>query len=108
MGEDTGQPGEGAAAMDEAVAAMDEALTLDGNAVAGVLHEVFGAEMTAAPSECAHCGNVAAVGTLLAYTQAPGIVLRCSRCSGIVIRIVQTPDALYLDARGAAYLRRAR
>jgi len=42
---------------------------------------------------------------LLAFTQGPGIVLRCSGCENIVIRIVQTPDAIYLDARGAVYLR---
>ena len=35
----------------------------------------------------------------------PGIVLRCSICSEVVMRIVETPDGLYLDARGAAYLR---
>jgi len=35
-------------------------------------------------------------------------VLRCSACEGVVLRIVQTPEAIYLDARGAVYLRLAR
>ena len=39
------------------------------------------------------------IGTLLAFTQGPGIVLRCSGCENVVIRIVQTPEAIYLDAR---------
>jgi len=95
-------------AMDEAEFDVNRAITLDGNAVGGLLHDVFGAEMTAAPGQCAHCGNVAAVGTLIAYTQAPGVVLRCSVCSGVVMRIVVTADSIYLDARGAAYLRRPR
>jgi len=86
--------------MDHAMATM-----LDGNAAAGVLHEIFGADMTAAPSQCAHCGNVADVGTTHAWMEGPGIVLRCSICHEVVLRIVETPDARYVDARGAAYLR---
>ena len=83
-------------------------MRLDGNAVAGTLHDWFGGEMTATPGQCASCGNVGAMATLLAYTQAPGVVLRCPVCMAVVIRIVETPDASYLDARGAAWLRRPR
>src|SRR6266498_4348107 len=64
--------------------------------------------MTASPTECTNCGNEAEVGTLLAFTRGPGVVLRCSACENVVIRITQTPDAIYLDARGAVYLRLAR
>jgi hypothetical protein len=85
-----------------------DAMRLDGNAVAGTLHDWFGGEMTATPGRCASCGNVGAMATLLAYTQAPGVVLRCPVCMAVVIRIVETPDASYLDARGAAWLRRPR
>jgi hypothetical protein len=87
---------------------IDRELMLDGNAAAGLLHEIFGMEMTASPTECAHCGREGEIGTLLAFTQGPGIVLRCSGCENVVIRIVQTPDATYLDARGVVYLRLAR
>jgi hypothetical protein len=69
-----------------------------------LLYEIFGMEMTASPTECAHCGNAGEVGELLAFTHGPGIVLRCSACENVVIRIVQTPDAIHLDARGAVYL----
>ena len=84
---------------------LNRALMLDGNAVAGLLREVFALEMTASPTKCAHCGAVGALGTLLAFTQAPGVVLRCPACEQVVLRIVETADAIYLDARGAAYLR---
>ncbi len=94
--------------MDAAKMDMDRQLTLDANAAAGVLHEVFGVEMTASPSECASCGNQGEIGTLLAFTEGPGIVLRCPACQNVMLRIVQTPDATYLDARGAVYLRLAR
>ena len=80
-------------------------LTLDANAIAGLLQEIFGAEMTTVPSECAGCGNQAEVGSLLAYVHGPGYILRCSACKQVVLRIVETPDSFLIDARGAAYLR---
>ena len=90
---------------------MDEArdinreLMLDANAAAGILNEIFGVEMTASPTECANCGNEGEIGELLAFTRGPGIILRCVKCEHVILRIVQTPDAVYLDARGAVYLR---
>jgi hypothetical protein len=83
-----------------------DALTLDANAVAGLLMEIFGAEMTAVMSRCAHCGNRGQVGSLRAYTHAPGVVLRCSICTEVVMRVMRRGDGSYLvDARGAAYIR---
>jgi len=84
---------------------INRELMLDANATAGLLHEIFGVEMTATPTECAGCGNEGEIGELLAFVQGPGIVLRCSACENVVLRIVQTPDAIYFDARGAVYLR---
>jgi hypothetical protein len=78
--------------------------TLDGNAAAGILNEIFALEMTNNPVECAHCGREGEMGTLFAYMQAPGVVLRCPGCENIVMRIVQLPEAIYLDLRGAAYV----
>lgn len=80
-------------------------LMLDGNAAGGVMMELFGVEMTAAPTECATCGTANEWGALRAFMQAPGIVLRCPVCQQVMLRIVQTPEAVYLDARGAAYMR---
>jgi phage FluMu protein Com len=78
---------------------------LDGNAAAGPLAAAFGTEMTTVPGKCAHCGAVHVVAELRAYVRAPGTVLRCPICDGIVLRVVETEDATYVDARGAAYLR---
>ena len=80
---------------------LDE-MMLDGNAVAGMLEEVFGGEMTAHTAVCANCGNAAQVGGLLAFTQAPGIVLRCPACKEVVMRMVKTPKGIYFEARGTA------
>jgi hypothetical protein len=94
--------------MQETVNDMNRELMLDANAVAGIFQEIFGVEMTAAPTECAHCGMEGEMGTLLAFTQGPGIVLRCPACENVILRITQTPKAYYFDARGAVYLRLAR
>jgi hypothetical protein len=89
----------------QAAEAHDRETVLDGNAAAGILVEVFGYEMTDAPSRCAHCGNEGAVGALVAYTRAPGVVLRCQVCTKVVLRIVVTPRGRYIDASGVAVLR---
>jgi hypothetical protein len=83
---------------------LDESV-LDGNAVAGLLASVMGTEMTAVPGRCAHCGTVSVVATLRAYTRAPGVVLRCPACSGVVLRVVETPSATLVDASGVSWLR---
>ncbi len=87
---------------------INRELMLDANATAGLLYEIFGTEMTASPTECANCGNEGEIGELLAFTHGPGIILRCSTCENVVLRIVQTPKEIILDARGAVYLRLAR
>ena len=88
------------------VTAPDPAdLMVDGNAAAGLLAALFADDMTAVPGRCADCGTVNAIGALRAFVRAPGTVLRCPACDGVVLRIVETTEAIYVDARGAAYLR---
>ena len=78
---------------------------VDGNAVAGLLAAAFGSDMTDVRGKCAHCHTVSLVGELRAYVRAPGSVLRCPACGGVVIRIVETPGGLHVDVRGASFLR---
>jgi uncharacterized protein DUF6510 len=78
---------------------------LDGNALGGMLEALFGADMTAVPGRCAHCGTVSMVGAMRAYTDAPGAILRCPTCDEVILRVVETGTATYVDARGAAFLR---
>jgi hypothetical protein len=78
---------------------------LDGNAIGGLLAGVFAAEMTTVPGRCAHCGTESAVGAMRAYARAPGIVLRCPACEGVVIRVVETPRGTFVDLRGISVLR---
>ena len=78
---------------------------LDGNAAGGILAALFGREMTAAPGQCAHCGTVNEMGAMHVYMRGPGMVVRCPACGEIVLRIVETATATFVDARGAAYVR---
>ena len=80
--------------------AKEDDLVLDGNAVAGTLAEIYGDEMTTVLAECASCGKVDHIGGLVAYVRAPGIVLRCTACSTVMIRIVLTPNRTLVDVRG--------
>ena len=84
---------------------VNRTLMTDGNAVAGVLYDLFGREMTDEPTECAACGREGHLATLLAFTRAPGVVLRCPACDNAMVRIVRTTRYTYVDARGAVYLR---
>ena len=63
----------------------------DGNAIAGVLQEVFVREVTTSRIACAGCGNVEQIGAEHAYTQAPGIVLRCRNCDAVLLVVTQAP-----------------
>jgi len=82
------------------VTAPENDLVLDGNAAAGALAEIYGDDMTTVLAECARCGKVNPIGGLIAYVHAPGIVLRCTACATVVIRIVHTPRRTLVDVRG--------
>jgi len=84
---------------------MDDAdLRLDGNAVGGLLAEVFAWETTTERGTCASCGAVGEVATLVVYAQAPGTVMRCPTCGAVLLRIVRAGERLWLDARGLSCL----
>jgi hypothetical protein len=77
---------------------------LDGNAIGGLLHEVFGAEMTTVKAVCAHCGDVAQMAELVVYLEAPGTVVRCRNCGNVVIVILAAKGVNCVDLRGLAAL----
>ena len=79
-------------------------LTLDGNVLAGLLHEVFGVEMTAVAGSCLGCGAVEAVGALLVYDRGPGTVVRCPHCAYVLARVVRRVDRFLVDFRGMRWL----
>jgi hypothetical protein len=77
---------------------------VDGNAIAGMLLEVFGAEMTTSRSTCGSCGASGAVGELVVYLRAPGTVVRCRACESVLMVFVQVRGVTCVDLRGLAAL----
>ena len=74
-------------------------LVLDGNAAAGILHAVYGAEMTTAVGTCNSCTAAGPVGAVRLYRSA-GLVLRCPHCDAILMKIVVAGERVWLDSRG--------
>ena len=80
---------------------------LDGNAIGGMLIDVFGTEMTAATSTCGTCGASRPMAEQVVYMQAPGTVVRCRTC-GSVLKVLVKAHGLTcaVDLAGMASMRR--
>jgi hypothetical protein len=77
---------------------------LDGNAAAGTLAELFTFDVTVAVGRCAGCGRVSTVADTRSYQDGPGLVVRCTGCDSVLLRVVSSPERTWLDLRGLAYL----
>ena len=77
---------------------------LDGNAIGGLLIDVFGAEMTTAGSICGTCGATRPVAELVVYRQAPGTVVRCRTCGSVLMVFVTRHGVTGVDLAGLASL----
>jgi Family of unknown function (DUF6510) len=82
----------------------EEDLKLDGNAAAGLFRELFAFELTTARGRCDNCGAVAEVGAVMAYSNAPGVVLRCPQCQNVLMRVAGNGGRYWLDVRGITWL----
>ena len=81
-------------------------LHTDGNGVAGLLQEVFVAEITTARRVCDGCGQEHAIGEHLAYAGA-GTVLRCPGCGQVAASVTETPNELIVGFSGALRITRS-
>jgi hypothetical protein len=79
-------------------------MELDGNAIAGQLHEIFGAEMTTAVGTCATCGTSAQVAETVVYLNTPGTVVRCRNCLSLLMVITTIREMNCVDLGGLASL----
>ena len=61
---------------------------MDGNAIGGLLIEVFGTEMTTAVGTCGSCGAVSQVAELPVYMPGLGTVVRCRSCESVLMVFV--------------------
>jgi hypothetical protein len=81
-----------------------EEMRLDGNAIGGLLHEIFAMEMTAAIGTCANCGAVNEMARLQVYVHAPGTVVRCPDCEAVLLRVVRGRGRYWVDMTGVRSL----
>ena len=77
---------------------------LDGNAIGGLLYEVFGGEMTYAHAVCGQCGARAPLAECEVYPGGPGVVVRCRVCHGVVIVLVEVRGMVCVDNSGLSAL----
>jgi ribosomal protein S27E len=75
-------------------------MKLDGNAIGGLLREIFTMEMTNARGTCGSCGAVNEVGRVQVYVHAPGTVVRCPSCGHVLMRIVRGGGRYWIDLSG--------
>ena len=73
---------------------------LDGNAIGGLLLEVFGVEMTAAECVCDSCGMRGVLAGCEVYLTAPGTVVRCRACRAVLMVFVEVRGVTCVDCMG--------
>lgn len=82
---------------------MDET-TLDGNAAAGDLQELFAVEVTQMVGVCAGCGLTGPLAEAHTFSLVPGLTLRCPGCDAVLARLVHLPDRTLFELRGLTRL----
>ena len=78
----------------------------DGNAIGGLLREIFTVELTAAERTCESCGTRSPIGAHRLYRGA-GQVLRCPACGDIAACVAEVRDGYALSLRGTWLVGRA-
>ena len=79
-------------------------LKLDGNAIGGLLVELFGVDMTLAVATCGSCGARGVVAEVEVYVRCPGTVARCPACGAVLMRVVEGRGRAWIDLQGVRSL----
>ena len=77
---------------------------LDGNAIGGMLIELFGTEMTTAVGTCGSCGTAGQVAEMAVYRPVLGTVVRCRVCDNVLMVFVEVRGVTCVDLHGLAQL----
>jgi uncharacterized Zn finger protein len=75
-------------------------MALDGNAIGGLLLEIFATDMTSAEATCATCGAARPLADAMVYLRGPGTVVRCRRCTGVLMVISAVRGRHCVDLSG--------
>ncbi|WP_432565130.1 DUF6510 family protein [Kineococcus sp. SYSU DK003] len=77
---------------------------LDGNAVAGVLAEIFDRDMTDALLRCNGCGVTGSVAGASVVVNDVGSVVRCRSCQAVLLTVVDDGEHRWLGTPGLRVL----
>jgi len=80
-------------------------MALEGNAIGGLLLEIFAVDMTSAEATCAACGAVRSVAETMVYFRGPGTVVRCRSCTSVLMVISRVRGLKCVDLSGIEALR---
>jgi hypothetical protein len=83
---------------------MGDVRRVDGNALGGILSDLFAVDLTMATTTCAGCRAVAPLAVLHVYLDAPGAVARCPGCDTVQLRLVRHESRAWLDLTGIQVL----
>ena len=75
---------------------------LDGNALAGVMHDLFAREMTTMEYKCTSCGHTGVMAEMVVYMSGPGTVARCRGCDTILLMLAERRGMYCVDMPGMA------
>jgi hypothetical protein len=77
---------------------------LDGNAIGGMLCEIYGREMTMAQAVCGRCTARGTLAECEVYLGGPGVVVRCRVCHSVVMVLVEVREMVCVDHGGLSRL----
>lgn len=80
----------------------DDLTATDGNGLARLFADAFDRDVTSSRTTCATCHRESVFAEGKVYGRLPGVVVRCTHCTAVLIRAVQSPDRVWLDLRGVA------
>ncbi|MFI7068555.1 DUF6510 family protein [Kribbella sp. NPDC050124] len=73
---------------------------LDGNAIAGVMHDLFVRDMTTTEYRCTGCRRTGVMAELVVYRSGPGTVARCRNCDTILLMLSERHGMYCVDLSG--------
>ncbi|HEY7583220.1 MAG TPA: DUF6510 family protein [Acidimicrobiia bacterium] len=82
----------------------DDDRHFDGNAIGGLLLEVFGQEMTDRLGCCGNCQAINPLGAAVVYLDAPGSVIRCPACQSVLLVAVALPTGVRITIESLRWI----
>ena len=80
---------------------MTKVQPVDGNAIAGLMHDLFARDMTMMGYKCPGCGRMGVMAEMSVFMAGPGVVARCRDCDTILLMLSERRGMYCIDMPGA-------